>query len=107
MKPSGVLEEIWVRDVVDLTWEVFRFRRLKAGLLSFAMSDGVRDVLVPLLTYDTLGPVPDTSDEDEDSPSEAEDGNEPEGSLPCPSLAFRQFVASDALVSLVVEKRSQ
>ena len=34
VKPSDVFEEIWIRDIVDLTWEIFRYRRLKAHFLS-------------------------------------------------------------------------
>jgi hypothetical protein len=34
VKPSDVIEEIWVRDIVDLTWEIFRWRRLKAKVLA-------------------------------------------------------------------------
>src|SRR5258708_3286963 len=34
VKPKDFLEEIWVRDVVDLSWEVLRLRRLKAKLLT-------------------------------------------------------------------------
>jgi len=30
LQPSDVLEHIWVRDIVDLVWEVYRLRRLKA-----------------------------------------------------------------------------
>jgi hypothetical protein len=33
MGPRDVLEEVWVRDAVDLTWDIFRLRRLKANLL--------------------------------------------------------------------------
>jgi hypothetical protein len=32
--PADVLEEMWVRDVVDLAWETLRLRRLKALLLT-------------------------------------------------------------------------
>ena len=32
--PRDVLEEIWLRDILDLQWEVLRMRRLKALLLS-------------------------------------------------------------------------
>jgi hypothetical protein len=31
--PVDILEEIWMADFVDLTWEIFRLRRLKAGLV--------------------------------------------------------------------------
>lgn len=29
INPSDVIEEIWARDIVDHSWEVFRWRRLK------------------------------------------------------------------------------
>jgi hypothetical protein len=33
--PQDILEEIWVRDVVDLTWEIFRWRKLVVSFLPF------------------------------------------------------------------------
>ena len=44
-KPRDAIEEFLVRDVIDLTWEVFRLRRAKAGVLVASMSDGVQKVL--------------------------------------------------------------
>jgi hypothetical protein len=38
-------EEIWVRDVVDLTWETLRMRRFKAKLLASATSTGLERIL--------------------------------------------------------------
>src|SRR5262249_57982887 len=32
--PANIIEEIWARDVADLTWDVVRLRRLKAGLFT-------------------------------------------------------------------------
>ena len=29
VKPKDFIEEIWVRDVADLSWEVFRLRRIQ------------------------------------------------------------------------------
>ena len=49
IKPKDVLEEMWTRDVVDLTWEILRMRRLKAGLLTSVMSEGVDKILSLLL----------------------------------------------------------
>jgi hypothetical protein len=43
--PAGIIEELWVRDVVDLVWEVVRLRRYKANLLATRASDGMTDVL--------------------------------------------------------------
>jgi hypothetical protein len=41
-KPRDFIEEILVRDVIDLSWEILRLRRLKAGLLRVASGAGVR-----------------------------------------------------------------
>jgi hypothetical protein len=43
--PENVFEEIWVRDVVDLVWEVVRLRRLKASLFTIGASDGMAAIL--------------------------------------------------------------
>jgi hypothetical protein len=32
LQSADILEEIWIRDVVDLVWGAFRVRRLKANL---------------------------------------------------------------------------
>jgi hypothetical protein len=47
--PADVLEEMWVRDMVDLAWEAQRLRRLQAALLTGAAHDGLAVVLTPLL----------------------------------------------------------
>jgi hypothetical protein len=31
-----VMEEMWIRDVVDLAWDIFRLRRMKANLMRSA-----------------------------------------------------------------------
>jgi len=51
IKPKDFLEEMWTRDVVDLTWEVLRMRRLKAGLLTSVMSEGMEKILQLLLGF--------------------------------------------------------
>ena len=43
--PKDALEEIWVRDVVDLSWDVLRLRRLKAHLFTIGASDGMAKLL--------------------------------------------------------------
>jgi hypothetical protein len=45
LQPADMLEQIWVRDVVDLVWEIFRLRRLKSALLSEAAYEGLKRVL--------------------------------------------------------------
>lgn len=44
-QPKDAIEEFLTRDVVDLTWEILRLRRLKGGLLRAAASKGVRRIL--------------------------------------------------------------
>jgi len=48
VKPADVIEALWVKDVVYLTWEVQRLRRLKASLLMKAGRAALRDVLIKI-----------------------------------------------------------
>ena len=54
-KPTGILEHIWVRDFVDLTFEMVRLRGLKAALLTASAGEGLRHVLRDLGVVDYLG----------------------------------------------------
>jgi hypothetical protein len=45
LRPSDSLEEIWIRDVVDLIWETFRLRRIKASLLTDDTEWGIGNTL--------------------------------------------------------------
>jgi hypothetical protein len=45
LRPSDSLEEIWIRDVVDLVWETFRLRRIKANLLTDSTEWGIGSTL--------------------------------------------------------------
>jgi hypothetical protein len=47
--PEDIFEDIWVRDVVDLTIEVFRLRRLKANLMKVNAYKGLSETLAPLV----------------------------------------------------------
>ena len=49
VKPADILEEIWVRDVVDLVWEAFRLRRLKANLMTAVAHQGLSKILETLI----------------------------------------------------------
>jgi hypothetical protein len=51
VKPMDILEEIWVRDIVDLVWEALRWRRLKSNLLAASTHAGLEKVLEPLCGY--------------------------------------------------------
>jgi len=43
--PRDAIEEFLIRDVIDLTWEILRLRRIKAGILKSSTSAGVRQIL--------------------------------------------------------------
>ena len=43
--PQDALEEIWLRDILDLQWEVLRMRRLKARLLANSSPSGLESLL--------------------------------------------------------------
>jgi hypothetical protein len=45
VKPKDFIEEMWVRDIVDLSWDVLRLRRLKAKLLTYGTAAQVRGYL--------------------------------------------------------------
>jgi len=45
IKPADIIEEMWVRDLVDLVWEVLRLRRLKASLFAGRAYQGVEKAL--------------------------------------------------------------
>ena len=45
LRPADVLEQIWVRDVADLVWEIFRLRRMKTEFMNEAAGDGLSIVL--------------------------------------------------------------
>jgi hypothetical protein len=49
VRPADVIEEIWTRDVVDLVWEGFRLRRLKARFLTHCRRDGLLQTLSGLV----------------------------------------------------------
>src|SRR6266853_2929280 len=49
--PADFVEEIWVRNVVDLVWDSVRLRRLKSHLLQAAAHEGLAQVLTPLLDW--------------------------------------------------------
>ena len=53
LAPADVIEKIWLRDLVDLQWEVRRWRRLNNALLSSSKHDGLDKILTSLQPYDS------------------------------------------------------
>jgi hypothetical protein len=45
LAPADVIEKIWLRDLVDLQWEVRRWRRLSNEFLSWSTYDGLDKIL--------------------------------------------------------------
>ncbi len=56
-KPSDIIEEIWIREFVDLSWENRRWRLSLARLLDAALPKVLEEVLQPLL-HDQLSAAP-------------------------------------------------
>jgi hypothetical protein len=46
--PKDAIEDLLTRDVIDLSWEVLRLRRLKAGLLRGGISSSIYQVMCRL-----------------------------------------------------------
>src|SRR5215475_4326697 len=49
MEPADIFEEIWVGDIVDCDWQIFRLRRLQASLMTATAYEGLQKVLEPLV----------------------------------------------------------
>jgi hypothetical protein len=54
VKPKDIIEEIWVQDIVDLTWEILRLRRQKAQLYESSADRGLYEVLKPIYDISEL-----------------------------------------------------
>jgi hypothetical protein len=53
VRPRDVVEEAWVRDVVNLLWEATRLRRLKAALMTACADQGMQKLLEGLNVRET------------------------------------------------------
>ena len=49
--PADFVEEIWVRNVVDLVWDSVRLRRLKSQLLQAAAHEGLERLLASIIDW--------------------------------------------------------
>ncbi len=45
VEPKDAIECLWVRDVIDLTWEIQRLRRLKTAYLAACAPEGLTSLL--------------------------------------------------------------
>ena len=53
MKPVDFLEKIWTRDVVDSQWDIIRFRRIKADLITHRYEHAHLLPTIPLVSTQT------------------------------------------------------
>jgi hypothetical protein len=52
VKPTDVIDEMFVNDVVCLQWEILRLRRLKTSLIRAAGSEALKEFLSEVLDYE-------------------------------------------------------
>ena len=45
MKPVDVLEIMWTRDIVDLQWDIIRFRRIKADVITYYHGNNIAEAI--------------------------------------------------------------
>jgi|SRR5215831_1083401 len=48
VKPADIFEEIWARDFIDKEWDVLRYRRHLASLMTATAYEGLQKILEPL-----------------------------------------------------------
>lgn len=53
VKPKDAIEEILVRDIVDMTWDIFRNRGYKTRLIKSSVPTALREVLAPVIIAET------------------------------------------------------
>ena len=56
--PTDIIEEFCVRDIIDLQWDLFRYRRLSQSTIKLNLHHGLGKILnnieVPMLLQDTV-----------------------------------------------------
>lgn len=51
VKPRGIIEEMWVADLIYNVWEIARLRRCKAGIINTAFVSALKRLLADLLRH--------------------------------------------------------
>ena len=49
VRPCDIVEWLWVKDIADLTWEILRYRRIKAAHLNGQFTSALARRLGPAL----------------------------------------------------------
>jgi hypothetical protein len=51
-RPGDIVEEIWSSDIVNLTWEIWRIRRMMSKLIAEAIAEILPSILSPITKAD-------------------------------------------------------
>ena len=54
VRPVDIIEEMFVSDVVDLQWEILRWRRVKTSLLRTSVRSALKSFLSETLEFESL-----------------------------------------------------
>jgi hypothetical protein len=49
IKPTGFLEQMYVEEVADLTWQAIRLRRVKVATINTALETALKNLLGPIM----------------------------------------------------------
>jgi hypothetical protein len=58
VKPTSLIERMFVRDVANLLWEIMRLRRIKAGIINNAFQPALKQILQQIQFEPTSLPSP-------------------------------------------------
>jgi hypothetical protein len=61
VKPRDLIERLWVKDIADLTWEILRYRRIKAARINGQFKTVLTPRLKPALECDLKAARPGSS----------------------------------------------
>ena len=45
IKPADFMEVMWIRDIVDLQWDIIRFRRIKADIITYYHRNNIAEAI--------------------------------------------------------------
>ena len=49
LKPRGIIEQMYVADIAQLTWEILRLWRCKVGIINSAFRSALEELLTQLM----------------------------------------------------------
>jgi hypothetical protein len=79
VKPRDILEEIWVADIVHLTWEILRWRRLLPRVIQLNTKLGARFLLERCEAFEV---ITDPSDHEENTDPSGQEAADPDDTDP-------------------------